>query len=88
MRAVNSGELGGEDTYIFFPLMNTTAWALSFIIANLLAWLKRRTGSWTLLFCGPVVVRLVAAVVWQRHASVTPVRERILAARAAEEKAA
>ena len=87
MRAVNSGELGGEDTYIFFPLMNTTAWALSFIIANLLAWLKRRTGSWTLLFCGPVVVRLVAAVVWQKHASVTPVRERILAARAANGKA-
>ena len=74
-------ELGGSDTAHFFPACNSFVWTLGFVFATLLAWLKRRTGSWALLFGGPIVMRLCAAVLWQHHVSVTPAREHVLAVR-------
>ena len=35
---LNSIELGGPDTALFFPLANTVPWVLCFVTSNLLAW--------------------------------------------------
>jgi len=70
-------ELGGADTALFFPAVNGSVWLYSTLVFYALNWLYLRTGSWTLLFAPPILIRVAAAMLWQRHVRVTPIRQHV-----------
>jgi hypothetical protein len=68
--------------------INTLCQALGFGVSTLLAWVKWRTNSWTLLFGGPIVIRLLSTIAWHAYVSVTPMQGHDVLRRREEKKSA
>jgi hypothetical protein len=70
-------EVGGPDTGRLGAITNTGTWVASFLLSNIVQWLKQTTGSWRFVLWFPAGLRLAAAINYRINSSVLTARQHV-----------